>query len=166
MVEIWSLPIFENGSYNRCTMNGWVRIHGPDHKLQLTLNLACNLSSLQNLCKSIICNGQWGESSRYMPAVGQNRNTCILDIHFIFCNHLLTLIAYGAILFYFWEENHNVVTWHKLQGEVNEQVLQCLGHQHVPHRDPCFLHNFELTAIPHHQQQTYEQIVHLRPNSH
>lgn len=44
--------------------------------------------------------------------------------------------------------------------------LQCLGHQHVHHKDPYSLHNSELQGIRHHLQQTSWQTVHQSPGFH
>lgn len=47
------LPVPQDGSNNRCTMNGWVWIHRPDHKLQLAFNLACHISCFADLHEDI-----------------------------------------------------------------------------------------------------------------
>lgn len=43
------LPVPQNGSNNRCAVNGWIWIHGPDHKFHLALNPACHISCLADL---------------------------------------------------------------------------------------------------------------------
>lgn len=41
----------KNCSNNRSPMERWVRVHGPNHKLQLTLHLPCHIGALTDLQK-------------------------------------------------------------------------------------------------------------------
>lgn len=43
------IPVFQDDCNDRCTMNGWVWKHRPDHKFNLALNPACHIRRLANL---------------------------------------------------------------------------------------------------------------------
>jgi hypothetical protein len=54
----------------------------------------------------------------------------------------------------------------KRKTKIYSMNLQCLGHQHVHHKDPYSLHNSELQGIHLRLQQTSGQTEHLHPGFH